>query len=280
MGKLTVQEIIERKKQKLPLVVLTAYDATVASILEQCEVDIILVGDSLGMVILGYDSTTPVTMGEMLHHTKAVKRGALCTFLIADMPFMSYHITPEETLRNAGRFLQEGGCDAVKIEWHPSVIPMVSAMVKSGIPVMGHVGLTPQTASTLGGYKVQGKSAGEAKEIFSRAEALQKAGCFSIVLECVPDRLAELITQHLAIPTIGIGAGIHCDGQVLVISDLLGLFDRFVPRFVKKYSNLKQEIIQSVKSFQREVRSNVFPDREHSFTMEPQEFEKLKTIIT
>lgn len=265
MKKLTVEQIIQKKKQGEPIVILTAYDALWASLLVESRVEIILVGDSVGMVLLGYETTTTVTMEEMIHHAKAARRGAPETFLIGDMPFGSYHQTPQESVANAFRFIREAGCDAVKIEWHSRVVEMVQAMIAAGITVMGHVGLTPQTASQLGGYKVQGRDPQRAKEILEGAAALEKAGCFSVVLECIPECLAAEITRKLEIPTIGIGAGNHVDGQVLVTQDLLGLFDRFVPRFVKRYANLREDAVKAIRSFRQEVETKKFPAKEQTF---------------
>ncbi len=266
MKKPTVEQIIQKKKQGEPIVILTAYDALWASLVTESGVKVILVGDSVGMVLLGYETTTSVTMEEMIHHAKAARRGAPEAFLIGDMPFGSYHQTPQESVANAFRFIREAGCDAVKIEWHSSVVEMVQAMIGAGIPVMGHVGLTPQTASQLGGYKVQGRDPQRAKEILEGAAALEKAGCFSVVLECIPDQLAAEITRKLEIPTIGIGAGNQVDGQVLVTQDLLGLFDRFVPRFVKRYANLREDAVKAIRSFRQEVEAKKFPAKEQTFT--------------
>jgi 3-methyl-2-oxobutanoate hydroxymethyltransferase len=246
-------------------VIFTAYDALWASLLTESGVDIILVGDSVGMVLLGYETTTSVTMEEMIHHAKAARRGAPEAFLIGDMPFGSYHQSPQESVANAFRFIREAGCDAIKIEWHSRVVEMVQAMIAAGIAVMGHVGLTPQTASQLGGYKVQGRDPQRAKEILEGAAALEKAGCFSVVLECIPECLAAEITRKLQIPTIGIGAGNHVDGQVLVTQDLLGLFDRFVPRFVKRYANLREDAVKAIRSFRQEVETKKFPAKEQTF---------------
>lgn len=266
MKKPTVEQIIQKKKQGEPIVILTAYDALWASLVTESGVKVILVGDSVGMVLLGYETTTSVTMEEMIHHAKAARRGAPEAFLIGDMPFGSYHQTPQESVANAFRFIREAGCDAVKIEWHSRVIEMVQAMIGAGIPVMGHVGLTPQTVSQLGGYKVQGRDPQRAKEILEGAAALEKAGCFSVVLECIPDQLAAEITRKLEIPTIGIGAGNQVDGQVLVTQDLLGLFDRFVPRFVKRYANLREDAVKAIRSFRQEVEAKKFPAKEQTFT--------------
>ncbi len=265
MKKPTVGEILEKKKQGEPILILTAYDALWASLLTESGVEIILVGDSVGMVLLGYETTTSVTMEEMIHHAKAARRGAPEAFLIGDMPFGSYHQSPQESVANAFRFIREAGCDAVKIEWHSRVIEMVGAMIADGISVMGHVGLTPQTASQLGGYKVQGKDPQRAKEILEGAVALEKAGCFSVVLECIPDSLASEITKKLNIPTIGIGAGVHCDGQVLVTQDLLGLFNRFTPKFVKRYAGLREEAVKAIQQFAQEVKEKKFPSMEQTF---------------
>ena len=266
MKKPTVGQIIQKKKQGEPIVILTAYDALWASLLRDSGVEIILVGDSVGMVLLGYETTTSVTMEEMIHHAKASRRGAPEAFLIGDMPFGSYHQTPQQSVANAFRFIREAGCDAVKIEWHSRVVEMVQAMVTAGIAVMGHVGLTPQTVSQLAGYKVQGRDPGRAKEILEGAMALEKAGCFSVVLECIPEQLAAEITRKLQVPTIGIGAGSKVDGQVLVTQDLLGLFDRFVPRFVKRYANLREEAVKAIQTFRQEVEEKKFPSKEHVFT--------------
>lgn len=266
MKKPTVGQIIQKKKQGEPIVILTAYDALWASLVTESGVEIVLVGDSVGMVLLGYETTTSVTMEEMIHHAKAARRGAPEAFLIGDMPFGSYHQTPQESVANAFRFIREAGCDAVKIEWHSRVVEMVQAMTRAGITVMGHVGLTPQTASQLGGYKVQGKDPQRAKEILEGAVALEKAGCFSVVLECIPESLAAQITCQLKIPTIGIGAGSRVDGQVLVTQDLLGLFDRFVPRFVKRYANLREDAVKAIRSFRQEVEAKKFPAKEQTFT--------------
>jgi len=248
------------------ITMLTAYDASFARLLDSAGVDVLLVGDSLGMVLLGYESTVPVTMDEMIHHASAAKRGAQNALLVGDMPFMSYQVSIEEALRNGGRFLKEAGCDAVKLEGGIEVCETVQALVRAGIPVMGHIGLTPQTAGQLGGYRVQGKDAESARRLLADARALEKAGAFGVVLECIPDTLAGLITESLTIPTIGIGAGVNCDGQVLVTHDLLGMFD-IVPSFVKKYADFVPQMKEAVTSFMEEVRSGKYPDDEHSFSM-------------
>ena len=274
--KVTIPDLQRMKEEGKKITMLTAYDYPLALIEDKAGIDIILVGDSVGMVVLGYESTVPVDMNEMLHHTKAVRRGAKYSFVIGDMPFMSYNITKEEAIRNAGAFIKECGADAVKLEGGLEVIDTVKAIINAGISVMGHIGLTPQTASKLGGFKVQGKDAESAQKIMDSALALEEAGCFSVLLECVPDRLAEIITKKLRVPTIGIGSGMGCDGQVLVTHDLLGLFDRFMPKFVKRYANLSEEILQGIESYIAEVQSGKFPTKEHSFTMKDEEIKKLR----
>jgi len=227
-------------------------------------------------VVLGLDSTVPVTMDMMIHHAKAVRRGTKYAFLIGDMPFMSYQISKEEAIRNAGRFMKEAGCDAIKLEGGDEVLDATIAIVNAGIPVLGHLGLTPQTASKLGGFKVQGKDAKSAKKILTQSLALERAGCFAVVLECVPDQVAKLITEKLSIPTIGIGAGRDCDGQVLVTNDMVGLFDRFVPKFVKQYVKLSVVISEGLKKYKDEVEKGIFPDMAHSFTMKDEEVKKMR----
>ncbi|MFH1094503.1 MAG: 3-methyl-2-oxobutanoate hydroxymethyltransferase [Candidatus Omnitrophota bacterium] len=264
--KITIPDLLKMKRESRKITMLTAYDFPMSVVLEKAAIDIILVGDSLGNVVLGYDSTVPVTMDEMLHHTKAVNRGRKNALLVADMPFMSFNVTARKTIINAGRFIKEAGADAVKLEGaNPDIISIVKSVVRAGIPVMGHLGLTPQTATMLGGYKVQGKDAKEAESIMRQAIALEKAGCFSIVFECVPETLAEEITKRLKIPTIGIGAGKGCDGQVLVTHDLLGLNERFTPKFVKKYADLSKQINAAIENFKEEVTAGKFPAPEHCF---------------
>ena len=228
----------------------------------------ILVGDSLGNVLLGYESTVPVTMEEMLHHCKAVRRGVKQAFLIGDMPFMSYQISARDAIANGGRFLKEAGCDAVKLEGGSEVCDTVRAVVRAGIPVVGHIGLTPQTASQLGGYKVQGRDVESARKMLQSAKDLEEAGAFSIVLECIPTQLSEVITNAVSIPTIGIGAGKFCDGQVLVTHDMVGMFEKFIPSFVRQYASLAPLIKKAVSDYRDEVRNGTFPDEEHSFNME------------
>jgi len=261
----TTAEIKKMKSAGEKITMLTAYDYQMALILDECNIDMILVGDSLGNVVLGYETTLPVTMEDMLHHTKAVSRGVHNALLVADLPFLSYQISEQEAVRNAGRFLQEANAQAVKLEGGRDVAETVKKMTSAGIPVMAHLGLTPQSIHQLGGYKVQGKKEDAARKIIEDAKILEDAGAFSLVLECVPEGLAADVTGSLSIPTIGIGAGVHCDGQVLVINDLLGMSDRFTPKFVKKYVNLNPEIKKAVKNYIGEVKQGNFPDTEHSF---------------
>lgn len=277
--KVTTRLFQNKKKNHRPISVLTAYDYPTALSMDRAGVDSILVGDSLGMVVLGYENTLPVTMDEMLHHSKAVARGAKSALLIGDMPFMSYQVSTQEAVRNAGRFLQEGGMDAIKLEGGRERLDAIRSIVGAGIPVMGHLGLTPQSVHQLGGFRAQGKSATAAKNLLDEAYLLQEAGCFSLVLESVPAKLAEYISQHLEIPTIGIGAGVGCDGQVLVTHDLLGLFDRFTPRFVKKYADLYGELDRAFSEFIDEVDNRTFPAEEHSVTMKESEWEAFLSSV-
>ncbi len=264
-GRRTVKGIMEMKGGQRKISMLTAYDAPMAALLDQSGIDILLVGDSLGMVILGLDSTVPVTMEQMLHHAAAVRRGAQNALVIGDMPFGSYLVAPGETVKNGVRFLKEAGCDGVKLEGGESVCDEVRALVRAGVPVMGHLGLTPQTAGRLGGFKVQGKSLEAGRTMLADARALEDAGAFSLVLECVPGPLAEVVTRGISIPTFGIGAGPHCDGQVLVTNDMLGLFEKFTPGFVKKYLDLAPQMKEAITAFQDEISSGAFPAPEHSF---------------
>ncbi len=267
-SKFTIQSFKEAKHNKQPISMLTAYDYTMACLLDEAGVDTVLVGDSLGMVMLGYENTLQVTMDDMIHHTKAVARGTKNGFLIGDMPFLSYHVNVEEAVRNAGRFIQEGGAEAVKLEGGPDVVDKVKAIVKAQIPVVGHLGLTPQSINMLGGFKTQGKDLDAARRLMDDALLLQDAGVCAIVLESVPDTLARLITQKLEIPTIGIGAGPHCDGQVLVIQDMLGMFRKMRPKFVKAYAELGDDIVAAVKTYIQEVQEGKFPQEEHCFKMD------------
>ena len=263
--KVTVPEIKKMKQRGEKITALTAYDYSFARILDGAGIDILLVGDSLGSVIQGQGSTLPVTLEEMIYHTKAVVRGRKRALVVADMPFLSFQVSLEEAKRNAGRFLQEAGAEAVKIEGGVHFLETIEAIVRMGIPVMGHVGLTPQSVHRFGGYKVQGKEKEERETILQDALAVEEGGAFSVVLEGIPLDLAQEITRRLSIPTIGIGAGIHCDGQVLVVHDMLGLFDIYTPKFVKQYVDLKGVMTDAVKNFIAEVREGKFPDEEHSF---------------
>jgi len=263
--KVTVNTLVEMKQQGDKITMLTAYDYITSNLLDELGIDIILVGDSLGMVVLGYETTLPVTMEEMLHHTRAVTRAAKRSMVVGDMPFMSYQISPEEALYNAGRFLKEANAQAIKLEGGEEICPMVSKMVEVGIPVMGHLGVTPQSIHQMGGYGVQGREEAAAKKIISDAKALEEAGAFSIVLEKIPSELAKKTTETVGVPTIGIGAGPYCDGQVLVTQDLLGMFEKFVPKFVKQYAKLSNDIRSAISSYIKEVKAGEFPGEEHSF---------------
>jgi 3-methyl-2-oxobutanoate hydroxymethyltransferase len=263
--KVTVPEIVKMKLAGKKIAVLTAYDFSFARILDDAGIDILLVGDSVGSVVQGQESTLPVTLEEMIYHTRIVARGRKRALLVADMPFLSYQVSVEEAKRNAGRFLSEGGAEAVKVEGGVPVQKTIQVIVEMGIPVMGHVGLTPQSIHRFGGYKVQGKEKEAREKIMRDALAVEEGGAFSVVLEGIPLDLAQEITRRLSIPTIGIGAGMHCDGQVLVVHDMLGLFDMYTPKFVKRYANVAGVMTDAVKRFIAEVREGTFPDDEHSF---------------
>ena len=270
--KVTTLTFRQKKERGEPITMLTAYDYPTAVAMDKAGVDSILVGDSLAMVVLGYENTLPVTMDEMLHHARAVARGAKGALLVGDMPFMSYQVSVDDALRNAGRFLQQGGMDAVKLEGGRERADAVRAIVNAGIPVMGHIGLTPQSVNQLGGFRTQGKTASAAKRLLEDAQILEEAGAFSIVLEAVPTQLAEYISKHISIPTIGIGAGVGCDGQVLVTHDLLGLFDRFTPKFVRKYANLHETMNKAFTDYIDDVESKRFPAAEHTVEMSAEEW--------
>jgi len=273
--KITISDLMAKKEKGRKITMLTAYDYPTAQMVDKAGIDTILVGDSLGMVVLGYTSTVTVTMEEMIHHTKAVTRGTTYAFVIGDMPFMSYQTGIEKAIENAGRFIKEGECDAVKLEGGSEVAPVVKAIVTAGIPVCAHIGLTPQTATQLSGFKVQGKDAESARSLIIAAKDLEKAGAFMVVMECIPEILASRITSELSIPTIGIGAGKDCDGQVLVYHDTVGLFERFTPRFAKQYIKLGPMIIDALKGYKKEVEDGVFPGKEHTFKMNKEEAEKI-----
>jgi 3-methyl-2-oxobutanoate hydroxymethyltransferase len=272
MKKPTVLELKRKKGERLAM--LTAYDYPSAKLVAEAGVELILVGDSLGMVVLGYDTTLPVTVDDMVHHTRATRRGAPDAFVIADMPYLSYG-TPEQALATAARLMKDAGADSVKLEGGVEVVPIVEALVRAGVPVLGHVGLTPQTASALGGYKLQGKDEETARRVVEGAAALDAAGCWGVVLELVPAELARIVTQRIAIPTIGIGAGAHCDGQVLVFHDVVGLFSGFTPTFVKRYTEAGNAIREACARYAEEVRSGTFPGEKQSFGMKEEVLKRL-----
>ncbi|MBS60481.1 MAG: 3-methyl-2-oxobutanoate hydroxymethyltransferase [Anaerolineaceae bacterium] len=274
-NKITLKDLQKKKASGHQIFALTAYDYSLAKVLDASGVDLILVGDSLGMVVLGYETTLSVTMEEMLHHCKAVARGAKHSFLVGDMPFLSYQVDVHEAVRNAGRFLSEAGMNSVKVEGGVQISSTVQAIVRAGIPVMGHIGLMPQSVHKIGGYGVQGNTASKARILLEDALALEEAGCFAIVLESVPTRVARLITERLSIPTVGIGAGPGCDGQILVTYDLLGLFDSFTPKFVKQYANLREAITEAVEQYICDVRDSKFPCEAHSSSISDVEWRLL-----
>jgi len=269
--KVTTLSLAAKKKNRQPITMMTAYDYATALVLDRVGMDVILVGDSLGMVVLGYENTLSVTMEDMIHHCKAVARGARFAHLIGDMPFLSYQVSTADAIRNAGRFLQEGGMDAVKLEGGREVAAAIKAIVAAGIPVMGHIGLTPQSVHKLGGYKVQATSAAAARRLLEEALVLAESGCYAVILEAIPDQVAEIVSQRLSIPCIGIGAGLACDGQVLVSNDLLGSFDRFTPKFARKYADLSAVMEQAFLAFIQDVAARRFPTSEHSYHMSEEE---------
>lgn len=271
----TVTTFKDAKKQGKKLTMLTAYDYSTAKLFDEAGVDSILVGDSLGMTMLGYDSTLPVTMEDMIHHTKAVVRGAKNALVVGDMPYMSYHLSVQQAVENAGRFIKEAGAQAVKLEGGAAFCPEIEAMTRASIPVVGHLGLTPQSINAFGGFKVQGKSEEAARKIIEDAQALEAAGAFAIVLECVPAKLAEIITAKVAVPTIGIGAGAGCDGQVLVYQDMLGMYDNFTPKFVRKFAEVGAMMKQGVQEYCAAVQDSSFPAAEHTFKIDEEVLEKL-----
>lgn len=272
----TTSDFLKAKREGRKITMLTAYDYTTAKLVDEGGIDSILVGDSLGMVMLGYENTLQVTLDDILHHTKAVARGAKRALIIADMPFLTYHVSVEETVKNAGRLIQEGGAHAVKLEGGRNVIDKIKALVDAQIPVCGHIGLTPQSVNVFGGFKVQGKNIEDAKAILDDAKLLEEAGVFAIVLEAIPSALAKIITESISVPTIGIGAGKECDGQVLVIQDMLGLYSDFTPKFVKKYRELGKEIKNAVIEYVEEVQEGKFPKKEHSFKIDENLLKEIK----
>jgi 3-methyl-2-oxobutanoate hydroxymethyltransferase len=273
--KVTIGQLRSKKEKGQKITMMTAYDYPTARLVDEAGIDTILVGDSLGMVMLGYESTVPVTLDEMVHHCKAVNRGVKNAFVIGDMPFMSYQVSVEKAVENAGRLIKESLCDAVKLEGGSEMAHVVKALVTAGAPVCAHIGLTPQTATMLSGFKVQGKDAEGAAKLVQSAKDLEQAGAFMIVMECIPDLLAARITKELTIPTVGIGAGKDCDGQVLVYHDLVGLFERFTPKFVKQYVNLSPMIRDALSRYKKEVEEGSFPGTEHTFAMNPEEASKI-----
>lgn len=275
MMKNTVSTVREQKAKGEKISMLTAYDYSTAKLMDEAGINGILVGDSLGMVMLGYEDTLPVTMEDMIHHTAAVCRGAKNTLVVGDMPFMSYQVSVEEAVYNAGRLMKEGRCQAVKLEGGASVCPQIRAITNASIPVMAHIGLTPQSINAFGGFKVQGKSEEAAKKLLEDAKAVEEAGAFAVVLECVPAKLAELISKSISIPTIGIGAGAGCDGQILVYQDMLGLFSDFTPKFVKKYANVGEMMTQAFRDYIADVQEGSFPAPEHTFAISEDVIKKI-----
>ncbi len=277
--KVTVLDIQQAKEEGRKLVMVTAYDYPFGLLATEAEVDIVLVGDSVGMVVMGLEGTVEVTMEHMVHHIKAVVRGCKGPLVVGDMPFMSYNTSIREAIHNAGRLMKEGGCDVVKLEGGVHFAPTIEAIVKAGIPVQGHIGLTPQTAGALGGFKMQGRDAMAAKQIIDDAKALENAGVFSIILEAVPAPLGKLVSEAVKVPVIGIGAGPDVDGQVLVTHDMIGLFDKFIPKFVKQYTQIRPTILDALNRFKEDVQSVTFPGPEHSFKMPDEALEQLKKLI-
>ncbi len=265
MSNFTIHDFLTKKKNGKKITMLTAYDYPFARIVDEAEIDAILVGDSLGMVVQGLENTLPVTMDEMIYHTKMVTRAVKNAMVIGDMPFMSYQTGIEDALRNAGRFLKEAGAAAIKMEGGAEIVNHIRAMTKSDIPVMAHIGLTPQSIHRMGGYKVQGKTEEAANKLIKEAHMAEDAGAFSLILEAIPMNLAKKISEELSIPTIGIGAGPHCDGQVLVLHDVIGLFDRFVPKFVKQYSHVKEDALKAIRTYREEIEKGIFPSEDQSF---------------
>ena len=277
--KVTIQDVKNAKTEGRKLVMLTAYDYPFGLMVDESGVDIVLVGDSVGMVVMGYSGTEKVTMDDMVHHIRAVVKGCSGSLVVGDMPFGSYNVSTEQAVGNAVRLMKEGGCDVVKLEGGVDYAPTVKAIVKAGVQVQGHIGLTPQTATALGGFKMQGKSAAAAKQIVDDALALERAGVFSIILEAVPAPLGKVIAEALTVPVIGIGAGPDVDGQVLVTHDMVGLFDRFVPKFVKQYAQIRTTILEAMEAYRKEVQNGTFPGPENSFQMSAEALEELTAMI-
>lgn len=277
--KITVLDIQQAKEEKRKLTMVTAYDYPFGLMADEAGIDIVLVGDSLGMVVMGLDGTVAVNMEHMIHHIRAVTRGCKHPFIVGDMPFMSYNTSIREAIINAGRLLKEGGCESIKLEGGVDFAPTIEAIVKAGIPVQGHIGLTPQTASALGGFKMQGRDAAAAKQIIDDAKAIEDAGVFSMILEAVPAPLGKLVADAVKVPVVGIGAGPDVDGQVLVTHDMIGLFDKFVPKFVKQYTNIRKVILNALGEYKQEVLDVKFPAPEHSFKMPDDALAELKKLI-
>jgi 3-methyl-2-oxobutanoate hydroxymethyltransferase len=277
--KVTIHTLMKKKRDQEPITWLTAYDYPTAQLEEKAGIDIILVGDSIGMTIFGYDSTLPVTMDLLIPHTKAVRKGAPNAFLVGDMPYMSYQISPQEAIRNAGRFMAECGCDAIKLEGGREVIDTVKALIKATIPVVGHLGLTPQSIAMLGGFRAQGRDADTAIRIIVDAQGREEAGVCFILLEAIPPEVSKIITQNAQVPIIGIGAGPHVDGQCLIVHDMIGMFEAFTPKFVKKYANVGEQIVQAVEAFKEDVTKGAFPGPEHCYGMPEEEVQKLEQYI-
>ncbi len=275
LQKITTKDLIEKKKKGEKIVTITSYDYSFAKIVDKSGIDLILVGDSLSMVMLGYKNTLSVTMNEMIHHTKAVSRGASNALIVGDMPFLSYKVDVKEAVKNAGRFIQEGGAEAVKVEGGTEICPTIDAIIKADIQVMGHIGLTPQAIYKFGGFLVQGKTVEAAKRIILDAKNLEETGVFSIVLESIPWQIAKLITSIVDVPTIGIGAGPYCDGQILVIHDMLGIFTDFKPKFVKYFGNIGESISNALDNYKNEVINGIYPSGEHSYEFPQQDLNKI-----
>ena len=278
-NKVTVLDVQQAKKEGRKLVMCTAYDYPFGLMADEAGMDMVLVGDSLGMVVMGLDSTVEVTMEHMIHHIKAVVRGCKGPLIVGDMPFMSYNTSVREAIQNAGRLMKEGGCEAIKLEGGVDFALTIQAIVKAGIPVQGHIGLTPQTASALGGFKMQGRDALAAKRIIEDAKALEDAGVFSMILEAVPAPLGQLVAEAVKVPVIGIGAGPDVDGQVLVTYDMIGLFEKFVPKFVKQYTQIRKTVLEALKEYKEDVVAVTFPGPEHSFKMPDEALEQLKKLV-
>ncbi|MHA1725466.1 MAG: 3-methyl-2-oxobutanoate hydroxymethyltransferase [Promethearchaeota archaeon] len=279
LRKMTIKKLIEKKRSKEKIVALTAYDYSMAKLVDACGIDFILVGDSLSMVMLGNENTLAVTLDEMIHHTKAVSRGVSNALIVGDMPFLTYKIDMKDAIYNAGRFIQEGGAEAVKIEGGTEVCPLIKRMIRADIQVMGHVGLTPQAIYEFGGFMVQGKTVNAAKKIITDVLNLQKSGVFSIVLESIPWQLAKIITNLLDIPTIGIGAGPYCDGQILVLHDMLGIFTEFKPKFLKYFGNIGTAIKEAINGYKQEVETEKYPTQEYSYDIQEDEFKKIQEWV-